>query len=173
MKRALVVSFLLAATVAFAAPTQDELTIAEWISTGARAEHMVLPRLRDAIEFLRVDPQGQTATNAVRLLGERLAITQVTMKSIRDSVVIFEQGLATEPSRQFCEEMLGAIDRAKASLDTAQMVVADMKRDSTLIESRRQDLTRPFQTIGSLRWSTDALRGKVLEAAERVRASRR
>ena len=84
MKRALAASFLLAATVAHAAAPRDELVVAEWISTGAQAEHMVLPRIRSAIDYLKVDPAGQTKTSAIRIMGERLVTTQTTMHSISD-----------------------------------------------------------------------------------------
>jgi hypothetical protein len=167
------IAFLLAAAVTQAAPSNDELTVAEWISTGAQAERMVLPRLQAAIESLKVDPTGQTATSAVRLLGQRLVTTQTRMHSIRDSVRTFEKGLVTAPAREFCEEILSAIQRASAALDSAQIVVADLKRDTTLIGTRAQDLTRPFQTLRSIRWNTEAQRQKVLEAAERIRAARR
>lgn len=167
------IAFLLAAAVTQAASSQDELIVAEWISTGAQAERMVLPRLQAAIESLKVDPGGQTATSAVRLLDQRLVKTQAKMHSIRDSVRTFEKGLVTEPAREFCEQMVDAIERASGALDSAQLVVADLKRDSTLMATRGQDLTRPFQSLRLIRWNTDAQRAKVLEAAERIRAARR
>jgi hypothetical protein len=164
---------LLAAAVTQAASSKDELIVAEWISTGAQAERMVLPRLQATIESLKVDPSGQTATSAVRLLGERLVTAQSRMRSIRDSVRTFEKGLVTEPAREFCEAIVGAIERASGAIDSAQIVVADLKRDTTLVGTRAQDLTRPFQTLRTIRWNTDAQRQKVLEAAERIRAARR
>jgi hypothetical protein len=166
-------AFLFAAAVTQAAPSKDELIVAEWISTGAQAERMVLPRLQAAIESLKVDPSGQTATSAVRLLGQRLVTTQKKMRVIRDSVLTFEKGLVTEPAREFCEQMVTALDRASGALDSAQLVVTDLKRDSTLIATRGQDLTRPFQSLRSIRWNTEAQRAKVLAAAERIRAARR
>jgi len=173
VRRALAASFLLAASVAYAAPSKDELIVAEWISTGAQAEHMVLPRLRSVIEYLRVDPAGQTRTSAVRLLDERLVKTKGTMRSIGDSVRTFEKGLVTEPSRQFCEQIVTALAQASVQVDSALMIVADLKRDTTLIDTRGQDLARPFQALNKISWNTEVQRAKVLEAAERIRAARK
>ena len=173
MRRALAASFLLAASLAHAAPARDELIVAEWISTGAQAEHMVLPRLKSAIDALKVDPAGQTAASAVRLLGERLVTTKSAMRSIGDSVRTFEKGLVTAPSREFCEQMLSAIGQATAALDTAMFIVEDLKRDSTQIATRSQELTRPFQSLNRITWNTEVQRAKVLEAAERIRGARK
>ena len=173
MKRALAASLLLAATVAYAAPSQDELIVAEWISTGALAEHMVLPRLRSVIEFLRVDPAGQTRTSAVHLLDERLVKTKSTMHSISDSIRTFEKGLVSEPSRQFCDQIVSALAQASVQVDSALLVVADLKRDTTLIDTRGQDLAKPFQALNKISWNTEVQRAKVLQAAERVRAARK
>jgi len=173
VKRTLLASFLLAATVAYAAPSQDELIVAEWISTGAQAEHMVLPRLRSVIEFLKVDPAGQSRTSAVHLLDERLAKTRVTMRSISDSVRTFEKGLVTEPSRQFCDQIIAALGQAGLQVDSALIIVADLKRDTTLIDTRGQDLAKPFQALNRISWNTEVQRARVLESAERVRAARK
>ena len=173
MRRALAASFLLAASIAHAAPSQDELVVAEWISTGAQAEHMVLPRLRSVIEYLRVDPAGQTRTSAVRLLGERLVNAKATMHSIGDSVRTFEKGLVTAPSREFCDQIVAALEQASVQVDSALLVVADLKRDTTLIDTRGQDLSRPFQALNRISWNTEAQRAKVFEAAERIRAARK
>jgi hypothetical protein len=166
------IAFLLAATITHAAPSSDALIVAEWISTGAQAERMVLPRMQAAIESLRVDPGGQTATSAVRLLGLRLVTTKTRMHAIQDSVRTFEKGLVTAPAREFCDEIVAAIERARAALDSAQAVVADIQRDSTTLNARSQDLARPFQSIRQIRWNTDAQREKVLAAAERIRKAR-
>jgi len=173
VKRALAASFLLAATVAYAAPSQDELIVAEWISTGAQAEKMVLPRLRSVIEYLKVDPANQTRTSAVHLLDERLVKARATMRSISDSVRMFEKGLVTEPSRQFCDQIVTALAQAGLQVDSALIIVADLKRDTTLIDTRGQDLSRPFQALNRMSWNTEVQRAKVLEAAERIRAARK
>ena len=173
MKRALAASFLLVASVVQAAPSRDELIVAEWISTGAQAEHMVLPRLRSVIEYLRVDPSGQTRTSAVRLLDERLLKTKATMRSIGDSIRTFEKGLVTEPARDFCDQIVTALEQASLQVDSALIVVADLKRDTTLIDTRGQDLARPFQALNRISWNTEGQRAKVLEAAERIRAARK
>jgi hypothetical protein len=173
VKRALAASFLLAATLVHAAPPSDELVVAEWISTGAQAEHMVLPRLRSVIEYLRVDPANQSRTSAVHLLDERLVKTRTTMRSISDSLRTFEKGLVTAPSREFCEQIIAALAQAGLQVDSALMVVADLKRDTTLIDTRGQDLSRPFQALNRISWNTEVQRAKVLEAAERIRAARK
>ena len=171
MKRGLI---LLASALALgAAPApKDELIVAEWISTGAHVERHVLAPMRNTIEYLRVDPQNQTATSAVRLLDERLANSHKAMDSIRGSLALFKKGLTTEPSRQFCDKVDVALGQATAALDTAAMVVADMKRDSTLIPTRSPDLGKQFQAINKILWNTDVQRARVLEAAERIRARR-
>jgi len=156
-----------------ASSPQDELVVAEWISTGAQAEHMVLPGLRSVIEYLKVDPANQTRTSAVHLLDERLVKTRATMRAISDSVRMFEKGLVTEPSRQFCDQIVTALAQAGLQVDSALMVVADLKRDTTLIDTRGQDLARPFQALNKISWNTEVQRAKVLEAAERIRAARK
>ena len=170
MKFALVLASVLALG-ATPAP-RDELVVAEWISTGAHVERHVLQPLRAAIDYLRVDPQNQTATNAVRLLDQRLDKTRATMGSIRDSLTTFERGLVTEPSRQFCDQVVSALDQTTAQIDSAAVIVRDMKRDSTLINTRGQDLAKPFQAIRNISWNTEAQRAQVLVAAERIRARR-
>lgn len=170
--RLLALSFLLASSLAWAAPaSNDALIVAEWISTGSLAEKTVIPRLRSAIDYLKTDPTGQTASSAVRLLGERLVTTQTTLHTLRDSVRLFEKGLATDPSREFCEQMATAISQSSAALDTAQLIVADIQRDSTQLATRQQELSRPFQALQQIRWNTETQRAKVLAAAERVRAA--
>jgi hypothetical protein len=171
VKRALAASFLLAATVAHAAAPRDELVVAEWISTGAQVEHHVLPNIQAAITYLKVDPAGQTRTSAVRLLGERLVTTKATMHSISDSVRIFEKGLVTEPSREFCEQVVSSLGQASVAVDSALLIVADLKRDTTLIATRGQDLAKPFQSLGKISWNTETQRAQVLAAAERIRAA--
>jgi hypothetical protein len=166
---------LLASAIALGATPAppDELIVAEWISTGAHAERHVIPRLQSTIEYLKVDPTGQTRTNAVRLLDERLVTAKGAFRSVGDSVRIFEKGLITAPARAFCEEMVAALEQAGASLDSARIIVADLKRDTTLIDTRGQDLMRPFQALRKISWNTEAQRAQVLAAAERIRAARK
>ena len=173
MRRAALLILASALALGATPAPSDELVVAEWISTGSHVEKHVLQPMRGAFEYLRVDPQGQTATSAVRLLSERLVNSRKTMGSIRDSLQTFQKGLATEPSRQFCEKVGVALGQATTAIDSASLVVADMKRDSTKIQTLSPDLGRQFQTINKLTWNTDLQRAQVLEAAERIRAARR
>ena len=99
--------------------------------------------------------------------------TKTTMASIVDSVRIFEKGLVTAPSREFCEQIVLTLQHASGAVDSALIIVADLKRDTTLVNTRGQDLARPFQSLNRIMWNTETQRAKVLEAAERIRAARK
>jgi len=170
VKNAVLVVLVSAIALGATPAPPDELIVAEWISTGAHVERHVLQPMRGAIEYLRVDPQGQTAASAARLLADRLVNSHKTMESIRDSLRMFQKGLATEPSRQFCEKVGVALGQATTAIDSAALVVTDMKRDSTQINKLSPDLGRQFQVINKITWNTDIQRAQVLEAAERIRA---